>query len=239
MKAGMVAIVGRPNAGKSTLLNALAGEKVAIVSPVPQTTRHQIRAVFNDARGQIVFLDTPGVHKSEGAFERAMGAAIQGALSGADVVLHIVDVGEPPGFEESMVIDMLASGRTPVILALNKIDRGVVHLGLFLKAWEAKLGCALSAATERVMPLPISAMKGTNIDKLLEEIYKRLPEGPALYPEDVLTDFPRQLTIQDVVREKMLRVLRDEEAEHGTFKDDRVHHVVFRKRGKAWSAGIV
>lgn len=109
-----------------------------------------------------------------------------------------------------MVIDMLASGRTPIILALNKIDRGVVHLGLHLKAWEAKLGCALSTATKRVMPLPISAMKGTNIDKLLDEIFERLPEGPALYPDDVLTDFPRQLTIQDVVREKLLRVLRDE-----------------------------
>ena len=210
MKAGMVAIVGRPNAGKSTLLNALAGEKVAIVSPVPQTTRHQIRAVFNDPRGQSGFLDTPGMHKSEGAFERAMSAAIQGALSGADVALHIVDVTEPPGFEESMVMDLLASSRTPVILALNKIDRGLAHLDLYLKAWEAKLGSSLSAVTDRVMPLPLSAAKGTNIDKLLEEIFRRLPEGPALYPDDVLTDFPRQLTIQDIVREKMLLQLRDE-----------------------------
>src|SRR5512135_605980 len=107
MKAGIVAIIGRPNVGKSTLLNALVGEKVTIVSPVPQTTRHQIRAVYNDARGQIIFMDTPGLHETKNAMDRAMIASINDALEGADVLLHLVDVKESPGVEEAMVMDRL------------------------------------------------------------------------------------------------------------------------------------
>ncbi len=210
MKAGIVAIIGRANVGKSTLLNNLVGEKVAIVSPVPQTTRNQIRAILNDKRGQIVFLDTPGMHQTKHALDRTMIAAINESLSGVDVVLHLVDATERVGEEEAMVIERLSSIRVPIILGLNKVDCGPRHLEDYLEAWERKLGVKLSAATDRVMPVPISALTGTNVDRLLDELFARLPEGEPLYPEDVLTDFPRQLTIQDVIREKLFLVLKEE-----------------------------
>lgn len=210
MKSGIVAIIGRTNVGKSTLLNNLVGEKVAIVSPVPQTTRNQIRAIFNDARGQIVFLDTPGMHVSKHALDRSMIAAINDSLSGVDVILHLVDATEHVGEEEGMVIDRLSGVRAPVLLGLNKIDRGPQCIEEYLSAWEKKIGKKLSEATDRVMPIPLSALMGTNVDKLLDELFARLPEGAPYYPQDILTDFPRQLNIQDIIREKLLLYLKEE-----------------------------
>ena len=209
-KSGMVAIVGRANVGKSTLLNYLVGEKVAIVSPVPQTTRNQIRAILNDQRGQIVFIDTPGLHVSKHALDRAMVNAINDSLSGADVVIHLVDATEHVGEEETMVMERLSGLSIPIILALNKIDRGPRCMEEYLRAWEKRLGESLSASTDRFMPIPLSALVGTNVDGLLNELFKRLPEGEALYPLDVLTDFPRQLTIQDIIREKLLAFIKEE-----------------------------
>ena len=206
----MVAIVGRANVGKSTLLNYLVGEKVAIVSPVPQTTRNQIRAILNDQRGQIVFIDTPGLHVSKHALDRAMVNAINDSLSGADVVIHLVDATEHVGEEETMVMERLSGLSIPIILALNKIDRGPRCMEEYLRAWEKRLGESLSASTDRFMPIPLSALVGTNVDGLLNELFKRLPEGEALYPLDVLTDFPRQLTIQDIIREKLLAFIKEE-----------------------------
>ncbi len=210
MKAGIVAIIGRANVGKSTLLNRLVGEKVAIVSPVPQTTRNQIRAILNEPRGQIVFLDTPGMHVSKHALDRAMISAINDSLSGVDVVLHLVDATERVGEEEEMVIERLRGVDAPIILGLNKIDRSPAHLEDYLLVWERKLGKKLSDVTDRLMPVPFSALTGTNVDRLLDELFARLPEGEPLYPENILTDFPRQLTIQDIIREKFLAYLKDE-----------------------------
>lgn len=210
MRSGVVAIVGRPNVGKSTLLNHLVGEKVTIVSPVPQTTRHQIRAVYNDARGQIVFCDTPGLHTSRHALDRAMIGLVNDSVEGADVLLHLVDVSRHVGDEEAMTIQRLHAARAPVVLGLNKVDMPAHHIPEYLAAWEKALGQPLSGATDRVMPVPVSALKGTNIDKLVDEIFARLPQGEALYPADILTDFPRQLAIQDIIREKLLFVLREE-----------------------------
>jgi GTP-binding protein Era len=210
MKTGTVAIIGRPNVGKSTLLNYLVGEKVAIVSPVPQTTRNQIRAILNEERGQIVFFDTPGMHATEHALDRAMISAINDSLAGADVVLHLVDATEHLGQEEAMVIERLKEVSTPIILGLNKIDRGTKYIDDYLMAWEKKLGKKLSEATDRVMPVPISALTGTNMDRLLDELFLRLPAGHPLYPDNILTDFPRQLTIQDIIREKLLLYLKEE-----------------------------
>ncbi len=209
-KAGVVSIIGRPNAGKSTLLNYLVSEKVAIVSSVPQTTRNQIRAILNEARGQIVFLDTPGMHVSRHALDRAMISAINDSISGADVILHLVDATERLGEEEEMVIDRLSGVSAPIILGLNKIDIGDKYIQEYILAWEQKLGKSLSQATERIMPLPISALKGSNVDRLLDELFIRLPVGEPLYPEDILTDFPRKLNIQEIIREKLLLVLREE-----------------------------
>lgn len=210
MKAGIVAIIGRPNVGKSTLLNNLVGEKVAIVSPVPQTTRNQIRAILNEDRGQIVFIDTPGLHATKHALDRAMVVAINQAMDGADVVLHLVDATKHVGEEENLVMDKLSGCRSPVILGLNKIDLGPSCVEEYISAWEQKLGAQLSEQTDRLMPVPLSALTGTNIDKLLDELFARLPPGEPLYPPDVLTDFPRQLTIQDVIREKLLSYLKEE-----------------------------
>jgi GTP-binding protein Era len=210
MKSGVVAIIGRANVGKSTLLNNLVGEKVAIVSPVPQTTRNQIRAILNEKRGQIVFLDTPGMHVSKHALDRAMISAINNSLAGVDVVLHLVDATEHVGEEEAMVIERLSDCRAPIILGLNKIDCAPKHIQDYLDAWQKKIGKDLSNATDRVMPVPLSALTGTNIDRLLDELFARLPEGEPLYPPDILTDFPRQLTIQDIVREKLLAYVREE-----------------------------
>jgi GTP-binding protein Era len=210
MKSGIVAIVGRPNVGKSTLLNALLGEKVAIVTPIPQTTRHQIRGILNEARGQAIFIDTPGMHETRRAFDRALISAIHDAVAGADVIIHLVDVTERVGEEEAMVFASLLDAKAPIILGLNKVDRGSFHLQDYLAAWEKRCGRPLSEVTGRVMPVPVSALRNKNLDKLLDEIFARLPEGPALYPENVLTDFPRQLTIQEIIREKLLRVLKDE-----------------------------
>ncbi|MDD5019586.1 MAG: GTPase Era [Candidatus Omnitrophica bacterium] len=210
MKSGMVAIVGRPNVGKSTLLNYLAGEKVAIVSPVPQTTRHQIRAIINDVRGQVVFCDTPGLQTSRHALDRAMVGLINDSVEGADVILHIVDVSKHVGEEEEAAVQRLHRARAPVILGLNKVDLPAQYISEYVSLWERVLGRPVSGATDRLMPVPMSAIKGTNIDKLVEEIFARLPEGEALYPADVLTDFPRQLAVQDVIREKLLFLLREE-----------------------------
>lgn len=210
MKAGIVAMIGRPNVGKSTLLNYLVGEKVAIVSPIPQTTRNQIRAILNEKRGQIVLIDTPGMHVSHHALDRTMIAAINDSLSGSDVILHLVDATKPVGEEEMMVIERLSAISTPIILGLNKIDRQASHIADYLEIWEKKIGKPLSEATDRIMPVPLSALVGTNTDRLLDELFARLPEGEALYPENILTDFPRQLTIQDIIREKLLVDLRDE-----------------------------
>jgi len=209
-RAGIVAIVGRANVGKSTLLNNLVGEKVAIVSAVPQTTRNQIRAILNEKRGQIVFLDTPGMHETKHAFDRSMISAINNSLEGIDVVVHLVDATERLGEEEAMVMDRLSSVKAPIILGLNKIDLSTRHLEDYLIAWERKIGKKLSDATDRIMPIPLSALAGTNMDRLLDELFLRLPVGPALYPENVLTDFPRQLTIQDCIREKFLLTMRQE-----------------------------
>ena len=210
MKAGLVAIIGRPNAGKSTLLNRLVGEKVTIVSPIPVTTRHGIRAIFNEKRGQIVFLDTPGMHVSKHALDRAMIATINDSLSGADVVLHLVDSTERVGKEETMVIERLSGIDTPIILGLNKIDRNPRCVDEYIQAWEKKIGRKLSEATDRIMPIPLSALLGTNTDRLLDELFARLSEGEPLYPADILTDFPRQLAIQDIIREKLLSYLKEE-----------------------------
>jgi len=210
MRSGIVAIIGRPNVGKSTLLNNLVGEKVAIVSAVPQTTRNQIRAILNEQRGQVIFLDTPGMHVTKHALDRAMIAAINDSLEGVDVILHLVDTTERVGVEEEMVMERLRGLKAPIILGLNKIDRGAKHIEDYILAWEGKIGKKLSEATQRIMPIPLSALTGTNLDKLLDEIFSRLPEGEPLYPEDILTDFPRQLTIQDCIREKLLSYLKEE-----------------------------
>lgn len=210
LKSGIVAIVGRSNVGKSTLLNQLVGEKVAIVSPTPQTTRTQIRAILNEARGQIVFLDTPGMHVCRHALDRAMIASIRDALLGADVILHLVDAAKRVGEEERMVIEGLKDEKVPVILGLNKADKSLEHEQEYILAWEKKIGKKLEEVPGRIQPIRLSGLTGLNVDCLIGELFERLPAGEPLYPDDVLTDFPRQLALQDIFREKLLAYLKEE-----------------------------
>lgn len=203
MKSGFVSIVGRPNVGKSTLLNRLVGTKVAIVSDKPQTTRNRIVAVKNAAAGQIVFMDTPGIHRPLHRMNvRMVDAAIE-TLREVDVLVLLVDVTEPPGKGDRFVLDLLADVRIPVMLGFNKIDR-VKKSRLLPMIDRYRTEFAFAAI------VPISALTGDGVDRLERVILDHLPEGEALFPEDYLTDQPERLLAAEIVREKLLRYTRDE-----------------------------
>ncbi len=206
----MVAIVGRPNVGKSTLLNAILGEKVSIVSDVPQTTRHQIRGVHTDERGQIVFIDTPGIHKGPDKLDKYMSRASFGCIDSTDVVIHMVDASEKTGLEERHVVSRLNKCGKLIIVALNKID---ITKGKFvpeyIKLWEEARGVAMTEMKDLVL-FPLSALRGTNVKKLVDLLFEHMPQGPFLYPADVITDFPKRMAMADLVREKLFLLMREE-----------------------------
>ncbi len=212
MRSGVVAVVGRANVGKSSLVNSLVGEKVTIVSPVAQTTWHRIRAIRTDERGQIVLTDTPGVLKAESELGRWINRTARKSAEGADVVLLVVDGSLPPREEDEGWMRRLAAlepPAPPVVIALNKSDLGIRYGEELRAAWAR-------AAAERTPPPPppawveCSAVTGDGLDRLLELLFERLPEGPPLFPPDVLTDFPQKLFLADVIREKLIHRLRDE-----------------------------
>ena len=210
LKSGMVAIVGRPNVGKSTLLNAILGEKVSIVSNVPQTTRHQIRGIHTDERGQIVFIDTPGIHAGKDKLDKYMNKASLGTIDSVDAVIHMVDASEKTGLEEKHVISRLNKCGKPIIVGLNKID---ITKGKFvpeyIKLWEETRGVPMTEIKDLVL-LPISALKGTNVKKLVDLLFEQMPQGPLLYPEDIITDFPKRMAMADLIREKLFLLMREE-----------------------------
>ena len=210
IKCGMTAIVGRPNVGKSTLLNALLGEKVSIVSDVPQTTRHQIRGIYTDGRGQIVFIDTPGLHLGRDALDKHMNRVAAGSVDGVDCVIHLVDASEHVGQEERHVVSQLKDCGKPVIVGLNKVDvtKGK-YVPDYIKLWEDVRGKTMTEMPDLVL-LPLCALKGTNVSKLIDLVFEHLPEGPMLYPEDTVTDLPRRMAMADIIREKLFRVMREE-----------------------------
>jgi GTP-binding protein Era len=209
-RCGVVCIVGRPSTGKSTLMNTLLGEKVAIVSPVPQTTRYQVRGVLTEKRGQIVFLDTPGIYLSRNKLGRHMLSDIDSAIEGADVIIHLVDACERPGREEGMIIDKLNGMKAPIILAMNKVDRKAPYLDGYIKEWEKARGLAVTEMAGKFVLMPVSGMTGINTRELIDAIFELLPEAPMLYPPEVLTDFPQKLAIADILREKFFLLLKDE-----------------------------
>ena len=203
VKAGFVALVGRPNAGKSTLLNRLVGQKVAIVSDKPQTTRTRILGVRNGEGGQIVFIDTPGIHRPLHRLNvRMVDVAVQ-SISQADVVCAVADATEAVGGGDQYFGQLLARGSGPVVLALNKIDRVARPALLPLIGQWSRL-----ARFEDIVP--VSALTGENEDALLQALLRHLPEGEALYPADYLTDQPERAYVGEIVREKVLRHTRDE-----------------------------
>jgi GTP-binding protein Era len=207
---GTVAIVGRPNTGKSTLLNNILGEKVSIVSGVAQTTRYKIKGIFTDERGQIIFVDTPGMHLAKSRMSTYLVRQIDEAIAECNLLIHLVDVTEAPGREEGLLIEKIKDSKAPIILGLNKIDLKAVFLDTYIKLWEQVKSKKVQEMTGDFILMPISGLKGTNVDKLLKEIFLHLPQGPALYPEDIISDFPQRLAIADIIREKLFYAMHKE-----------------------------
>ena len=194
MKSGFIAIVGRPSAGKSTLLNAMCGQKVAITSPHPQTTRTAVRGIVNTPAGQAVFLDTPGYHRSEKKLNLYLKDVVHRSLEDSDAVLYVVDAGRPPGPEEQAVIELLGKSRLPVVTAVNKIDADTPLL--------AEIRGLILANLRRTALINVSALKGTNVDKLIAAVVDACPEGEAHYPAEFYTDQPPEFRIAEIIREE-------------------------------------
>lgn len=202
-RAGFVGIVGRPNAGKSTLLNALIGEKLAITAPQPQTTRTAIQAVLTLAEAQVVFADTPGIHHADNMFNKRMMDTIRGALQDRDLVLYVGDVTKPVAQEDEHAVSALAR-TAKALLVLNKIDR-IADKRLLLPLIQRYM--ELFPFVEAV---PVSARNGNGIEELKHLIIQNLPPGPALFPDDYITDQPMRFLAAEIVRERILRATRDE-----------------------------
>lgn len=196
-RAGFVAIVGRPNAGKSTLLNRLVGQKIAIVTSKPQTTRNRIQGIVNRPEGQIVFIDTPGLHEAASVLNKQMMREVAAALENIDVLLLIADATAMLPHSDSLLIEKAKRCRARSILALNKIDK-------LPKAKLLPLIAAFSKAHDFAAIVPISALKGENCEQLLREILKLLPEGASYFPEDQVTDQPERFLATEIVREKAI-----------------------------------
>ena len=202
-RSGFVAIVGRPNAGKSTLLNRLVGQKVAIVTSKPQTTRNRIQGILTRPEGQIVFIDTPGLHSPDSALGRQMMHEVAAALEGIDVLLLMVDASRTLPHADDLLLERAKRFRGKTILALNKID------GL-PKSKLLPLIEAFQNAFEFSAIVPISALKGNGCDELLGEIFRLLPEGEPFFPEDQVTDQPERFLAAEIVREKAIQAMYHE-----------------------------
>jgi GTPase len=207
-RSGLIAVIGRANVGKSTLLNTIVGEKVSIVSPVAQTTRSMIRAVLTETRGQLAFLDTPGVHKASYELGRMMNRAARASIEGVDAILLVMDASVSPRQEDEGWIRRLVQHESPCIVALNKADRGISHGEEFKKLWQDV--CTEKSSAKTATWMTVSGLTGNNVKELVSLLFQIVPEGPHLFPDDVLTDFPRKLAIADVVREKYFQLLKEE-----------------------------
>src|ERR1700680_315508 len=203
-RAGFVAILGRPNSGKSTLLNALLGTKLASVAARPQTTRTSIQGVLTLPDAQIAFIDTPGIHKSSTLLNKRMMDTVRAAADAPDVVLFVVDVLAPYSEEDAQALDLAKKAGAPVIAVFNKVDR------LEEKPKVLALIDRYKSLHDFADYIPISALKHDGLDALLREILSRLPEGPALYPKDYLTDQPERFLAAEILREKILQFTTEE-----------------------------
>ena len=206
-KSGFAAIIGRPNVGKSTLMNHLIGQKIAITSRKPQTTRNRIQTVYTDEQGQIVFLDTPGIHKAKNKLGEYMVNVAQRTFKDADVILWLVEASTYVGAGERHIAEQLKTCKLPVILVINKVDTvKKEEIPSFIQAYRNLYDFA--------EVVPVSALRSQNLDTLLECIFKYLPYGPQFYDEDTVTDQPQRQIVAEMIREKALRTL-DEEIPHG------------------------
>jgi GTPase len=204
LRSGFVSLIGRPNAGKSTLLNALTGEKLAIVSDKPQTTRTTIQGVANLGGAQVVFVDTPGIHKSTTLFNRRMMETVRSALEERDVLLYVVDAAAAFATEDAEAVAALKNLSTPTLLLINKIDRVPDKRQLLPLIEQYK------SVREFSEYIPVSAITGEGLDRVRDAIVSRLPEGPAYFPADHLTDQPERFLAAELIREQILRHTRQE-----------------------------
>ncbi len=202
-RAGYAALLGRPNVGKSTLLNRLLGQKLAIVTPKPQTTRHRILGIKNLPGAQMILIDTPGVHQARRAMNKAMVRTALSASAEADVIVVLLEAGGEAGPEEEILLRHLQGARASLLLAINKIDR-VKKATLLpqIAAWSGRLPDA--------PVLPICALDGEGVDRLLDAIVERLPEGEPFYPPDQLTDQPERFFVSEIIREKIFQLTGEE-----------------------------
>ena len=207
-KSGFATLIGRPNVGKSTLMNHLIGQKIAITSNKPQTTRNRIQTVYTDEKGQIVFLDTPGIHKAKNKLGEYMVNVAENTLKEVDVILWLVEPTTFIGAGERHIAEQLSKIKTPVILVINKIDtvKSKEEILTFIAAYKDILNFAEI--------IPVSALKEMNIEDVKSSIFKYLPAGPQFYDEDTVTDQPMRQIAAELIREKALRML-DDEIPHG------------------------
>jgi len=202
-RSGFVAIIGRPNAGKSTLVNRLVGQKIAIVTSKPQTTRNRVQGIVSQPEGQIVFIDTPGLHQGKSALDRQMMQEVAAALEGIDVLLLMFDASSSEPRADELLLERARRFRGRTILALNKIDR-------LPKAKLLPMMESFAKAFDFAAIVPISALKGSGCDELLREILNHLPEGSPYFPEDQVTDQPERFLAAEIIREKAIQVMYHE-----------------------------
>ncbi len=202
-KSGFVAIIGAPNVGKSTLLNQLLGQKIAITSEKPQTTRHRILGVAHLPGAQLIFLDTPGVHRARGPLNERMVEVALKVLADVDLVLFMTDAAFPDNVSDEIILDSLTKKNLPSILAINKVDRvNKERLLPLIEQWH-------EAYPFRAI-VPISALQGVQVNELVKEMVAALPEGPQYYPEDSVTDMPERFIAAEMIREKVFRLMSQE-----------------------------
>ena len=202
-RSGFVSIIGRPNVGKSTLLNSIMGEKIVITSDKPQTTRNRIKGIHNIPGAQIVFIDTPGIHRAKSMLNRYMVEEALASIREVDAILFLVEADVSAGSQESLILELLSAVKTPVILVINKID--LAPKELLLKSIEQYA---------RLYPfreiIPVSALSGDGVERVVASVYGYLPEGPRYFPDEILTDLPERFIVAEIIREKVFRLTRDE-----------------------------
>lgn len=209
-KSGFVGILGRPNVGKSTLLNALIVNRISIISPVPQTTRHQIKGILNTKDAQVVFVDTPGIHSFRDSLTEHLNTVAKQSVEGCDVILYVVDVSRHIGPEEQEVIHFLIRQNIKIIMVLNKMDLGAKYMDDYITSWKEALTGQNISKDPLVLYLPLSAKSGKNVEELKKIIIDNLPHAPAFYDTDTVTDFPLKFRIADIVREQLFLHLSQE-----------------------------
>jgi GTP-binding protein Era len=202
-RSGFISIIGRPNVGKSTLLNRILGTKIAITANKPQTTRNRILGIHNMPGAQLLFLDTPGIHRATGKLNRFMVDQALSACSGVDLILYVVEVKDRPGPGDDFILDVLRQSQLPVLLLINKIDQ-------LPKERQLELMAAFAGRFPFREIVPVSAQSGENVDYLLNLLPRYLKEGPPYYAEDMITDLPERFIVAEMIREQVLKQIHDE-----------------------------